>query len=239
MTWVAGVDGCRAGWFVVLRDTASKCTHHKQPLDHISQVFDLPEQPRAIAVDIPIGLLVRAERGGRLCDRRARELLGQPRARSVFSPPVRAALVHQEYKGALAANRESSPLKVGISAQCFGLFRKIRQVDQWIDAQKQKRVREVLPELCFYEMNGRHPMCHSKKKVRGLQERRMLLCAEGFRTVIEAALQKMPRARVAEDDILDACAACWTAERILDEAEITIPESPERDQRGLRMEMQR
>ena len=81
-------------------------------------------------------------------------------------------------------------------------------------------------------------MRHSKKKRVGLSERRSLLPNVGFDGVI-ADVNAYPRTAVAEDDILDACAACWTAARILEERAIRIPSDPPRDERGLCMEMWR
>ncbi|MFZ3199553.1 MAG: DUF429 domain-containing protein [Candidatus Acidiferrales bacterium] len=236
--WVAGVDGCRAGWFAILRDVTSGHTRHSL-LRHIPEILGLPEKPEIISVDIPTGLLNEARRGGRECDRIAREILRQPRARSVFSPPVRAALSHKKYEHALAENRVSSPEGVGISRQCFGLFEKIRQVDEWMDQHKQERVREVHPELCFFELNHQRPMPHSKKSEDGLRERRSLLVKEGFGAVIEQATGGTARQEVAQDDILDACVACWTAERLWSRVAVRIPQNPPMDGNGLRMEMWR
>src|SRR5579863_5365541 len=154
MAWVVGVDGCHAGWFAVLRNSDSGEIRYHRPFPHISEVVDTAEKPLIIAVDIPIGLLDCAQRGGRSCDKEARTLLGHHRARSVFSPPVRAALRHLEYESALEANRASSPDGVGISKQCFALFAKIRQVDKWLGAERQTRIMEVHPELCFLKMKG-------------------------------------------------------------------------------------
>jgi predicted RNase H-like nuclease len=44
---------------------------------------------------------------------------------------------------------------------------------------------------------------------------------------------------VARDDILDAMAACWTAERIVSGEALCLPDDPPRDARGLRMEILR
>ena len=65
---VASVDGCRAGWFVILRELGSD--RSSRVLESFSLVARLPECPPIVAVDIPIGLLEQAERGGRECDRR-------------------------------------------------------------------------------------------------------------------------------------------------------------------------
>ena len=220
----AGVDGCHAGWFAVLRNANTREIRHQGPVPHISNLLDIPERLSIIAVDIPIGLLDRAEVGGRNCDREARALLGQPRARSVFSPPVRSALSRGKYEGALAANRASSEAFVGISMQCFALFEKIREVDGWVvDAEKQLRIREVHPELCFWKMHGEVSIPYSKKRRQGRNLRRELLIKEGFGGVIESAKRETLRRNVREDDILDACAACWTAVRIALNKSCVVP----------------
>jgi predicted RNase H-like nuclease len=131
MTWVAGVDGCPAGWIVIIAETDLARVRYKV-VDHISAVAGLSEDPKIVAIDIPIGLLDSAVPGGRKCDQLARALLRRPRASSVFSPPVRGALIQEDYPKALHANRESSASKLGISKQCFGLFEKMRHVDDWL-----------------------------------------------------------------------------------------------------------
>jgi predicted RNase H-like nuclease len=237
MTWVAGVDACRGGWFVVLRDHVSGETRHRL-VEHLHDVVIGLEKPPFVAVDIPIGLLEHAVRGGRGCDQEARSLLGPPRGRSVFSPPVRAALRCADYAAANRANKTSSPDKIGISRQSFGLSEKMREADEFTTPELQPPVCEVHPELCFYQLNGRQPMKHSKKKREGLLERRSVLVKAGFAVVI-SAIGQYPRTKVAEDDILDACVACWTAERILNEQAICIPAEPPLDGRGLQMKMSR
>jgi predicted RNase H-like nuclease len=237
MTWVAGVDACKKGWFLVLREVEQGTIRHRR-IDSLSEVFGQPGDPRLVAVDIPIGLLTHGRKGGRECDKAAREILRKPRSNSVFSPPVRPALNCFDYPNALRVNRASSPEHVGISQQCFGLFKKIREADNLVTPGLQERIREVHPELCFFELNGRKPMSHGKKQRGGLglQERRKLLCNEGFSSVIKYATS-YPRSEIAEDDVLDACAACWTAMRILENAAVRIPSDPLYDSKGLRMEM--
>jgi predicted RNase H-like nuclease len=97
------------------------------------------------------------------------------------------------------------------------LRHKILEVDEWIRWTRDKRVREVHPEVCFYAAKGMKPMQYSKKKKNGRDERRNLL--NDYGDVIDQAWP-LPRLRVMRDDILDACIACWTAERIFrDDAE--------------------
>jgi predicted RNase H-like nuclease len=237
MTWVAGVDGCKKGWFLVFREVEIGTIQHRR-IDSLSEVFRQPEDPIVIAVDIPIGLLAHGRKGGRECDKKAREVLRKPRSNSIFSAPVRSALNYFDYPSALRANRASSLERVGISQQCFALFPKIREADKLVTPTVQERIWEVHPELCFFALNQCKPMKYSKKHRGGLglHERRKLLCQEGFSSVINDATA-YPRSEVAENDILDACVSCWTAERIHQGIAKCLPENPSKDKRGIRMEM--
>jgi threonine dehydratase len=181
MTWVAGVDGCKAGWFVVLRQLTSGNTTYEVKATFV-ELLNLPQSPETITIDIPIGFLEAAERGGRSCDRQARSLLIGRRS-SVFSPPVRSALLHHRYPEALLANRRSSPPRIGISRQCFGLFDKLRDVDAILTRRinLQDKIFEVHPELCLMEIAG-HPMTYPKKTPEGYLERKKVLIE--FRDII-------------------------------------------------------
>ena len=99
MAWVAGVDGCRGGWAVVLMQMQStgRSAWELRLCSSFGEVLDLDLKPAAIAIDIPIGLLDSAQSGGRDCDRAARSLLGR-RPSSVFSPPIRKFLYAKSYE---------------------------------------------------------------------------------------------------------------------------------------------
>lgn len=67
-SWIAGVDGFRCKWFVVLVHHAQgrviKPRH--QICDSFEEVLNLTPAPKVIAIDIPIGLLDTPEIGGRI-----------------------------------------------------------------------------------------------------------------------------------------------------------------------------
>jgi predicted RNase H-like nuclease len=238
MTSVAGLDGCRGGWIAVFVDLDSRRLEPRF-CALLRDVLDAREKPSLVAVDVPIGLLSAAVPGGRQCDREARALLGRPRASSVFSPPVRSALQYQDnYNAALRANRASSPERAGISIQCHGLFRKIKEADLLLNTKPQSRFFEVHPELCFFKMNSFKPTSHSKKakERRGTLERETLLKKTEFARHLTECLAKCPPG-VKRDDILDALAACWTAARRARGQASCIPEKKVRDNKGLPMEM--
>jgi predicted RNase H-like nuclease len=66
--------------------------------------------------------------------------------------------------------------------------------------------------------------------------RRELLARNGF-PVSRLQHPAWPKSKVAEDDILDACACAWSAARIARGEHISLPAEPEFDARGLRMQI--
>ena len=231
---VAGADGCRSGWVVVRKDLHSGATV-LMVVRTFPEVID-DANASILAVDIPIGLPESAHRGGRTCDILARKILGQPRTSSIFSPPARFALGASSYPEALRMNRESSRAGIGISRQFYVLSPKLREVDETMTPELQARVREVHPELCFLEMNGGKPLPYSKKSSEGFQRRMDLIRESGFPEIGDW-VRRYPKDQVSPDDVLDAFAACWTAERFHWGVAEQIPADPEKDSRGLRMEM--
>jgi predicted RNase H-like nuclease len=123
----------------------------------------------------------------------------------------------------------------GVGFQAYAIVGKIRQVDGLMTPELQGRVVEVHPELCFYGLNHGMPVFESKRSLAGFEMRRGLLGSvlPGFAHLIDARL----RSKAAPDDILDALAAAWTARRVAEDTADWIPDDPEKDAKGLRMEM--
>lgn len=231
MTLVCGVDGCRDGWFVVWRDLREG----RMRWDVVPEVMTLARRsPPAdvIGIDVPIGLV---DRGARACDLEARRLLGFPRSASVFPAPIRPLLDADSYATASAIRRREEGK--GLSVQAWGIVPKIREVDEALrgDAVLAERLYEVHPELCFMFLNGERAMAHGKKSPLGRAERIALL-GKAFGNDMDRALRSRP-AGCAEDDLLDAFAAAWTAARIALGRAVTIPEDVPRDRHGLPMRM--
>jgi predicted RNase H-like nuclease len=82
MTWIAGADVFKKGWYVVLADLQTGAWSARQ-LPRFADVLSMPEQPEVICVDMPIGMPEFTLPGGRECERSARSVLG-PRARASF-----------------------------------------------------------------------------------------------------------------------------------------------------------
>lgn len=216
MTWLCGVDGFKDRWRAVLGDfSAGEYRFYDTSFE---EILNLSEMPAVITIDVPIGLPEVTLSGGRICDRRAREMLSPMRHGSVFSPVGRSAL---RLASRLEAHQQSLGLGgIGIGAQSWGLRNKLLEVDDVMTPVLQRRVFEVHPEVSFYAMNGGQPAVYSKKTSEGREERTDALKAAGFPETFLTPLQTL---RSGRDDYLDACAALWTAQRIFRGAALRIP----------------
>lgn len=235
--WVAGVDGCRAGWITVLMRVDDSNSHRIMTAPTLAAIADAPEQPAVIAVDMPIGLPEHTQGSGRLPEQLIRPLLGQ-RQSSVFAIPSRRAVQSEDYGDActIAAATSEPPRKV--SRQGFAIFPKIREIDALLRARPDllPRTYEVHPELAFWALNGRKAL-DQPKKVKGtpygpgMAARRELLSRSGL---LPQSLIHAPTPRgAAEDDLLDALAGLTVALDIARGGGQPFPDPPGRDAHGL------
>jgi predicted RNase H-like nuclease len=230
MVRVAGVDGTPGGWAILIME-ADRLRIRR--LAALSDLLDVASDFEIIAVDIPIGLLDTYEVGGRVCDRAARVLLDR-RASSVFPAPVRPVLGATSWPDACVRSRASAPNGKAVSKQTFAILRKIREVDELLQARRELRdvVREVHPEVCFCELVGQ-PMVHRKGSAAGRQERRLAL-TRVFADV--DILEKSGRDQgLPIEDIFDAAIACWSAARLANGQARSLPEDISLDATGLPM----
>jgi predicted RNase H-like nuclease len=231
VAWVAGADACKAGWFCVVREleTGSVCPVVASTSEAL---LAATESMAVLAIDIPIGL---PNAGKRECDVLARQCLGWPRRNSVFSAPIRSAVA--------ADNRaEASRITEGVdgrrvAAQAYGIYAKTRSLDGLLalKADVRTRIYEVHPEVCFWAWNEERAMLARKKSQEGKRGRLRLVDAWLGSQAFTYARESFLKASVADDDILDAFAALWTATRIFEGQARTLPEVPPLDAMGLPM----
>jgi predicted RNase H-like nuclease len=234
---VAGVDGCKKGWVVAVASVMSEGDESSFGLRRFLVARDFAEvlsetgECELVCVDIPIGL---SDSGGpRECDIAARRVLGGKRASSVFTAPVRACLSAGDYETASAISFEYSGKK--LSKQSFALFEKIRQVDDLMTPALQDRVREIHPEVSFWALNGGEAIPQNKKTVPGQACRHGLLFK--IFTELDGVLAESPASGFVMDDALDALVAAWTAGLVVAGRGRALPDEPELDGKGLRMEI--
>jgi predicted RNase H-like nuclease len=224
-----GVDGCKSGWLCFIVDLDNLETAFRILPQFADVIIDF-KCANVVAVDIPIGL---TERGVRGCDIEARRRLGKPRSNSVFPAPIRPILSASTYERACRISLRTDGKK--ISKQAFGILSKVREVDQVISPGLQNWVYEVHPELCFCALNGGKATQFGKLSVRGRGERTKLLSKPYPH--IQTYLDQLDRKLAGADDLLDAAVAAWSAVRIGQKQAVRLPEKPEFDSSGLRMEI--
>ncbi|MEP2706624.1 MAG: DUF429 domain-containing protein [Roseibium sp.] len=234
--WVAGVDGCKAGWAAVIRKLNDPDDIRVEIFSNFADLLSYQPQLQFIAVDMPIGLPDFIGPNGRGAEKAARRHLGM-RQSSVFAVPSRAAVHEDDYRASCDTSLKTSQPPRMVSKQCFYLFPKIREIDAVMTPALEAQIYEVHPELALWRLNGEQEMSLPKKvksraNPEGLDQRRDLLVSHGLdRTFLD---QKPPKG-CGRDDLLDAAANSLIAERIhLGQAE-PFPSDFRRDNKGLRM----
>ncbi len=154
-----------------------------------------------VAIDVPIGF------GPRRADAAARAYL-RGNASTVFTTPPRAVLEAPFGPG------------LGVSAQSHAIGPRILHVTA--HAANDSRFFEVHPEVSFRAMNDGVALKHRKKSAAGALLRIELLRRHG----IELG-DLGPAGAVPLDDVLDAAAGAWTANRIAQRAALRLPDPPE------------
>ena len=208
---VAGVDGRRGGWALVLVDVGSGL---------VVDVSVLPGQTpagarellarcreagaAAVGVDAPIGL---PEHDWRPADLLAKRRLGRGAAR-VFLTPPREVLGEPTYALARARCRIAMRGK-GLSAQSFGIRGLVLALDAALaeSAWAHSHVVEVHPELSFMAMAARPPGDPMASKRTDLGASQRLAALETWLRDVRSL--NLPPG----DDHLDALAAAWSAHR--------------------------
>jgi predicted RNase H-like nuclease len=245
---VAGVDGCRGSWLAVFRDADGREPPRLKLFSSFADILRAAEGPARIAVDMPIGLPERTGRGGREPEMLVRPHLGE-RQSSVFSIPSRSAVYaetaefsdleewYAAHRRASKVARATSDPPRGISIQAFGIFSKIREIDQLLLSRPElsQHVIESHPEVAFWRLNGEMAMSNPKKvrgrvNPAGMAERKDLLVCQGLPP---ALLETPPPRGVGEDDLLDAAAMLLVAARHAAGKAIPFPDPPGSDGNGI------
>lgn len=223
-----GVDGCPGGWIGVSRHKV----HVAASIEALIGAFGAS----VVALDMPIGL---PENAARECEQLARRLLRRPRAASVFPVPMRAALANCGHDHASDLNQAACGKR--LSAQTFNIMAKIRAVDALLVAQPlvARQVWEAHPEVSFAAMNsggdGPRALSASKKSRPGAAQRQALITSHFGPLAFSSARAAISKRDAADDDIADAFACLFTAERIAAGCHVSLPDPAPVDARGLPM----
>ena len=210
---VAGIDVWRKRWVaVVLRDGRYEDALVEADLD---QLLGRLAGMAAIGIDMPFGLTSGTDR--READARAREFVG-PRGSAVFPTYPREVYEAQNYD---AARETCLKLTEGsISRHAYALGERILELERTVVGQRE--VREVHPEVSFRSMADQH-LSWAKTSWNGLHERTRLLLGQGVKLPTEIT----EIGNVGAEDVLDATAAAWSANRIANRTAKSFPDPPQ------------
>jgi predicted RNase H-like nuclease len=223
---VIGVDGCPGGWIAVIWNKG-KAESKFFALGDFGKI--LKEDADMIAVDMPIGF---PDRHGRNADQEARGVLS-PFGSRVFSVPCRDAVYAANWTEAIRINKLNSN-GVSVTPVTNAIRPRMQEVDSIMSPSLEFRVREIHPEVTFFELNKRRPLAEKKKTREGELRRQELLRDAGF-PILDLDAQPYRKSLVARDDIVDACAAAVSALRIVQGLDIHYPVEEVRDRKGLLM----
>ena len=205
-----GVDGCQSGWIAV--ELVGGTFNRAFFAASISEVLIRFPDANAFGIDIPIGL---PARGPRQADLDARKFVG-PRRSSVFATPAREQLEGPWGPG------------LRITRQAHSLGPRIFEVEKAVAVKTvSDKIYEVHPEVSFAAMS-KGPVRYPKSSWNGLQFRRRLLSEAG----VDLPDDLESVGVVPADDLLDAAAASWTANRIVMKSAATLPKDPPIDDAG-------
>ena len=215
---VLGVDASRTGWVGVLLSPARPAgVLAAATIGALVELARESADVAVVAIDIPIGL---PDSGVRAADTLARlELPGK--GSSVFTALTRAAYDAESYAAARDANLAVTGGTRSASAQAYALRARILDVDGWLRTRPAVDVIEVHPELSFARMAG-GPLLARKSDPEGARARRDALTAAGL-----TPPAWFRGSGFDEDDLLDACAAAWTAVRHSRGESDSLPAQPE------------
>lgn len=224
---VAGVKPCATGWLVAAGKVHGTTFAPEEPqvYERFADVLDERPTFSVIAVNAPIGYLETAVPGGRVCDREARALVGRRGGAAIPSAPIRSQV-----------DEGADPSQAGLSAVVRQLMPRYREVAAEMAPYRQRTVFEVTSELCFFQLNDDSPMHRPKRSKEGQEERRALLerRVQGVGRICDGVFPRVPYTH-----LLDVAAFMWAARRILARAALRVPEDPQWDEEGLRMELLR
>ena len=104
----------------------------------------------------------------------------------------------------------------------------------WV-TERESSVYEVHPEVTFSQLTGGSPLLVKKSTRDGKELRRRLIKSAMGLDPIDFTLRGTRARRVGVDDIYDAIAALWSAERIAQGSAHSLPSQPSLDPKGLQM----
>ena len=208
------MDGCKENWVAVELENG-RFTHARL-FNTVEQVINAFPDAKAYGIDVPISY---PRFGPRLADTQARAKLGA-RGRSVFDACPKWAIDLDDYEDVqrhVAKERARGRDIACPNRQSWSLRKKMKEAV--LQANADRRLHEVHPEVSFWAMRGGMPVDESKRTWNGFWMRRRLLERQSIHIPDTIETGDL----VGIDDVLDAAACAWTANRIAERKAESFP----------------
>lgn len=225
-----GVDGCRGGWIAAVIEDGELKVEKYETIDQLVKTYPAFD---AFLIDMPIGLQENADEIRP--DGIARQQLA-PRTSTVFSVPARPAVYAEGEEAQKKANIEV--LGKSLAKQSMAIIPKIKELDMFLDEHQEYKnvICESHPELCYAGLNG-SVVLSRKKEFTGFSERESILKEYLDKEQLQGLWNKAKKLKCNPDDVMDAvCLAVVAGLKAYDMCE-TVPKNPQKDARGLYMQM--
>lgn len=229
-----GIDGCRDGWILAALDHGRLLIEKYPAIDDV-----MGRYPSADAYLIDMALGLREKKEGKRPEDEARKLL-KGRESTIFPIPCRQALEGGGEKETEEARKAVNLTVLGksLSKQTLAILPRIRELDDFLERHPEYKnvLCESHPELCFARLKGEVVRSH-KSDIFGMMERTQILSEYVELEDPNMALRFAGRLDCRPDDILDAlCLAAAAGMKAHGLCE-TVPQKPEKDARGILMQM--
>ena len=225
-----GVDGCRDGWIAAVIENGDLKIERFETIVQIVKAYPVFDE---FLIDMAIGLQESADE----CrpDETARKMLA-PRSSTVFPVPSRQAVYAD---GEEAQKKENiAVLGKSLAKQSMAIIPKIREMDTFLEEHQEykNRICESHPELCFAKLKG-SVLLSRKKEYMGFMEREQILTDYLGKEKLKGLWTRAKELKCNPDDIMDAVCLSVTAGLKAKGSCETVPGNPQKDARGLRMQM--
>jgi predicted RNase H-like nuclease len=230
---LAGVVPCPGGWLILPARLAGVTVIVEEPEVFATLIEVLEYKPKfeAAAIWAPVGFFDEPQDSPyRPCDLEAREMIGWPRLVSVRPVPSRATLRAR-------TRDEARELEPWLTNDDLRRFRWMKEAEENFQPFHQRNWFAAHPDLSFYVLNGDRPVTSSPYQPEGVLERMNLI--KGKLPGVEDAVTRTPPIGAAQIHLLQAAGLLWTARRAAGRAINRLPQDPNWDNSGLRMELAR
>lgn len=229
---IGGVTPCPAGWLVLPGRIGGVTVVAEEAFTLKTFVEVLDYRPRFdfAAVNIPFGYPEQPGLEWRRADKEARAMVGWPRFVSLRPVPSRAALFAK-------TRAEALELEPWLTRNDFRRFRWMREAAREIQPFHARSFYSGNADLSFQHMNGDEPLTTSPFHEEGQIERLALI--RDKLPGVDEVISRVPPVGAGLTHMYEAAAMLWTARRASGRAIARLPQEPEWDESGIRVELVR